>query len=111
MTIRIGETRLCWYMNGVRLLTVGSNTSSGNVVEDNKVSGDGAELGGRRGIHGGDTATGDVIEGNSVTNNSAGISLGDPGTPVGNTFEEDHLRRNVCGGKGSTPRHVSEETQ
>ena len=37
---------------------------------------------------------------------SVGISLGDPGTPVGNTFEEDHIRRNVCGVKGSTPGNV-----
>src|SRR2546428_10727201 len=42
------------------------------------------------------------LEGGGRPVASVGISLGDPGTPVGNTFEEDHIRRNVCGGKGST---------
>ena len=80
-------------------------------MENNKVSGDGAELGGRRGIHVRDSATGNVIEGNHVTNHSVGISLGDPGTPVGNTFEENHIRRNVCGVKGSTTGNVFEDNK
>ena len=107
----IEENRLVGNTNGIRLRTDGTNPSTGNVVEDNKVSGDGAELGGRRGIHVRDTATGNVIEGNSVTNLSVGISLGDPGTPVGNTFEENHIRRNVCGVKGSMTGNVFEENK
>ena len=74
-------------------------------------SGDGDELGGRRGIHVRDSSTGNVIEGNSVTNHSVGISLGDSGTPVGNTFEENHIRRNVCGVKGSTAGNVFEDNK
>ena len=107
----IEKNHLVGNTNGIRLRITGTTPSTGNLVEDNKVSGDGAELGGRRGIHVRDSATGNVIEGNHVTNHSVGISLGDPGTPVGNTFEENHIHRNVCGVKGSTTGNVFEDNK
>jgi hypothetical protein len=53
----------------------------------------------------------DEIEENRVVNYLAGIRLGDPGTPVGNTFEENQLRMNVCGVQGTTAGNVFEDNK
>ena len=97
---RIEGNRLLANTNGIRLRINGTSASTGNEVEGNTVDGTGAELGGRRGIHVRDVSTGNEIEANTIINHRAGIRLGDPGTPVGNTFEENRLKMNVCGIEG-----------
>lgn len=98
----IEKNRLVANTNGIRLRNISTSASTGNEVEENTVDGTGAELDGRRGIHVRDVSTGNEIEENKVMNYRSGIRLGDPGTPVGNTFEENRLRMNVCGVEGST---------
>ena len=108
---RIEENYLLANTNGIRLRIIGTSASTGNEVEQNTVDGTGAELGGRRGIHVRDVSTGNEIEENRVSNYSAGIRLGDPGTPVGNTFEENRLRRNVCGVNGTTEGNTFDDNK
>ena len=108
---KIEGNRLLANTNGIRLRINGTSASTGNEVEENTVDGTGAELGGRRGIHVRDVSTGNEIEENRVTNYLAGIRLGDPGTPVGNTFEENQLRMNVCGVQGTTTGNEFEDNK
>ena len=108
----IEENRLAGNTNGIRLRISGTIASTGNVVEENEVSGTGATLGGRRGIHlRDDSTTGNLIEENKVANHVAGIRLGDPGTPVGNRFEENKIRMNDCGVQGSTAGNTFEDNK
>jgi len=108
----IEENRLVANTNGIRLRINGTSlASTGNEVEENMVDGTGADLGGRRGIHVRDVSTGNEIEGNTVANYLAGIRVGDPGAPVGNTFEENKIRMNTCGIQGSTVGNEFEDNK
>ncbi len=105
----IEKNHLAGNTNGIRLRISGTTASTGNEVEENTVDGTGAELGGRRGIHlRDDSTTGNLIEENTIVNLVAGIRLGDPGTPVGNTFEGNKIRMNVCGVNGGTAGNTFE---
>jgi parallel beta-helix repeat protein len=108
----IEENRLVANTNGIRLRINGTSIgSTGNEVEGNIVDGTGADLGGRRGIHVRDVSTENEIEGNKVTNYLAGIRLGDPGAPVGNMFEGNRIRMNVCGVNGTTAGNTFEDNK
>jgi parallel beta-helix repeat protein len=110
---KIEENRLVANTNGIRLRMIGTSgpASTGNEVEENTVDGTGAEMDARRGIHVRDVSTGNEIEENRVTNYWAGIRLGDSGTPVGNTFEENRLRRNVCAVNGTTAGNTFDDNK
>jgi hypothetical protein len=54
---------------------------------------------------------GNLVEGNKVSNYSAGIRLGDPGIPSGNTFVANKLRMNACGVRGNASVNTFEDNK